>query len=187
MISIREKYNKEVIPEMKKEFKLKNALEVPKMEKVVVNVGVGKFLKDSGQVSDIAESMKVITGQKPLMTKSKKSIAGFKIREGLEVGMKVTLRGRRMWSFVERLVGAAIPRVRDFQGIKESAVDERGNINIGIKEHLIFPEILPEQVKNIFSFQVNIVTSAGNREKGLALFRKLGFPIEKNHESNKVS
>ncbi|HRY82655.1 MAG TPA: 50S ribosomal protein L5 [Candidatus Moranbacteria bacterium] len=178
MNSIREKYKKEVVPQMKKEFNLSNDLEVPRIKKVVVNVGVGKFLKDSNQIEDIAKSISTITGQKPLSTKSKKSIAGFKIREGLEVGMKVTLRGERMWNFVEKLVQAALPRVKDFHGLKDSAVDASGNLNIGIKEHLIFPEILPEEVKNIFSLEVTIVTDAHDRAKGLTLFKLLGFPME---------
>jgi large subunit ribosomal protein L5 len=181
--SVREKYNKEAVLEIKEQFGLKNNLEVPKIEKAIVNIGIGKFLKDSAQVKDIEDALKEITGQAPLKTKSRKSIAGFKIREGLEVGFKVTMRGRRMWDFLERLVGAAVPRIRDFRGLKESSVDESGNLNIGIKEHLIFPEIAPEKVKNIFSLQVTVVTNAKNREKGLALFRKLGFPIEKTHES----
>lgn len=177
-MSIKEKYHKIAIPEMKNKFKFVNDLEVPRIEKVVVNTGVGKFLKDSNQVNDVVKSMAVITGQKPVMAKSRKSIAGFKIREGLEVGVKVTLRGRRKWDFIERLVGAALPRVRDFQGIKESAIDKSGNLNIGIKEHMIFPEILPEQVKNTFSLQVTLVINAGDKEKGTALFRLLGFPLE---------
>ncbi len=179
MKTIKEKYYGTVIAEMKKKHKLENDLQVPKIEKVVVNVGIGKYLKDSNMVKDIVESVRAITGQKPVMTKSRKSIAGFKIREGLEVGIKVTLRGRRKWDFIERLVKSALPRVRDFQGIKESAVDARGNMNIGIKEHTIFPEIVPENVKNIMSFQVNIATNAGNRERGLELFKLLEFPIEK--------
>jgi large subunit ribosomal protein L5 len=178
MTSIQEKYNRIVISEMKKKFSLENDMEVPRIKKAVVNIGVGKYLKDSAQIKEIEESLKIIAGQKPLSTKSRKSIAGFKIREGLEVGMKVTIRGKRMWDFIERLVGAAIPRIRDFRGIKETAVDASGNLNIGIKEHLIFPEILPEQVRNIFSIQVNIVTDAGDRDKGRELFRLLGFPIE---------
>lgn len=178
MQSVHEKYNKIAIAEMEKQFKLKNAFEVPRISKVVVNVGIGKFLNDSAKVADIFKSLEVITGQKPLNTKSRKSIAGFKIREGLEVGMKVTLRGKRMWDFIERTVGAALPRVKDFHGITLSSVDVDGNLNIGIKEHLIFPEILPEQVKNVFSFQVTIVTTAKNKEEGLALFRILGFPFE---------
>lgn len=178
MQSIREKYNKVAIAEMKKQFKLKNVFEVPRIEKVVVNIGIGKFLNDSAKVADIFKSLEVITAQKPLKTKARKSIAGFKTREGLEVGMKVTLRGRRMWDFIERTVGAALPRVKDFHGIKLSSVDADGNLNIGIKEHLIFPEILPEQVKNIFPFQITIATTAKNREEGLTLFRLLGFPLE---------
>jgi len=178
MNSLKEKYNKEVVAKMKEQFKLTNNFEVPKIEKVVVNVGIGKFLKDSNMVSDIEESIKVITGQKPVLTKSRKSIAGFKIREGLEVGIRVTIRGQRKWDFLEKLVGAAIPRVRDFQGIKKSSVDSSGNLNIGIKEHLIFPEILPEKVKNVFGLQVTVVTDAKDQEKGMALFRMLGFPIE---------
>lgn len=179
MLTIREKLNKEVLADMKQEFKLKSEFQVPRIDKVVVNVGIGKNLKDANVVAEITESLRAITGQKPLMTQSKKSVAGFKVREGQEIGMKVTLRGRRKWDFLEKLVGAAIPRVRDFQGIKESSVDKSGNLNIGIKEHLIFPEINPEQVKHVFSFQVTVVTSISDREKGLALFRKLGFPIEK--------
>lgn len=178
MTSIQEKYNKVVVAEMKKRFNLTNDLEVPKITKVVINTGVGKYLKEGNAVTEITQSLATLTGQKPTVTKARQSIAGFKIRQGLEVGMKVTLRGRRKWDFVERLVNAAIPRVRDFRGIKESAVDNHGNLNIGIKEHLIFPEISPESVKNIFSLQVTVVTDAGNKEKGMALFRLLGFPIE---------
>ncbi len=178
MQSIHEKYNKIAVAEMKKQFKLTNDFEVPRIKKAVVNIGVGKFLNDNAKVDDIFKALEIITGQKPLKTKARKSIAGFKIREGLEVGMKVTLRGTRMWDFIERMVSAALPRVKDFHGIELSAVDTEGNLNIGIKEHLIFPEILPEQVKNIFPFQVTIVTSAKSKEEGLALFRVLGFPIK---------
>jgi len=178
MQSIREKYNKTVLPEMKKQFELKNGFEVPRIEKVVVNVGIGRFLNDSGMVADVEESLKTITGQKPLRARSRKSIAGFKIREGQEVGLKVTLRGTRMWDFLDRFVGAAMPRIKDFHGIKLSAVDASGNMNIGIKEHMIFPEILPEAVKNIFPLQVTVVTTAKDQKEGLAMFRLLGFPME---------
>jgi large subunit ribosomal protein L5 len=178
MTSIREKYNKTVISQIKKELGLENDFEVPKIEKVVVNTGIGKFLKDSNQVKEIIDSVSQITGQKPVMTKAKKSISGFKTREGLEIGVSVSLRGKRMWDFIEVLIGASIPRIRDFQGIKETSVDQAGNLNVGIKEHLIFPEILPERVKNTFSLQVTIVTNARNREKGMKLFKLLGFPIE---------
>jgi large subunit ribosomal protein L5 len=178
-MTIKELYNKEAVAEMKKKFGFKNNMQVPRIEKVVVNVGIGKFIKDANLVKDVTATVTMITGQKPLTTKARKSIAGFKIREGLEVGSKVTLRGRRMWDFLDRLVGGAIPRIRDFQGIKESAVDGSGNLNIGIKEHVIFPEILPENVKNMIGLQVTVVTNAKNREKGLELFRLLKFPIVK--------
>jgi large subunit ribosomal protein L5 len=178
MISIREKYNKIIVAQIRKELGLKNDFEVPKIEKVVVNTGIGKFLKDSNQVKEIVDSVSQITGQKPVMTKAKKSISGFKTREGLEIGIAVNLRGKRMWDFIEVLIGASISRIRDFQGIKETSIDQAGNLNIGIKEHLIFPQILPERVKNVFSLQVSIVTNAKDRKKGMVLFKALGFPIE---------
>ena len=178
-ISIKEKYSKEAIQTMKEKFGFKNALQVPRIQKVVVNTGIGKFIKDSNMIKDIVASVEIITGQKAILTKSRLSIAGFKIREGLEVGVKVTLRGHRMWEFLDRLVGASIPRIKDFQGIKDSSVDSNGNLNIGLKEHVIFPEIMAENVKNIFGLQVIVVTNAKNREEGLELFRILGFPIIK--------
>lgn len=178
MQSFQEKYNKIAVAELKKQFQTKNVFEIPRIEKVVVNIGIGKFLNDSAKVADIFKSLEIITGQKPIKTKARKSIAGFKTREGLEVGMKITLRGKRMWDFIERTVGTALPRVKDFQGLKISSVDTKGNLNIGIKEHLIFPEILPEQVKNIFPFQFTVTTTAKNTEEGLALFRVMGFPFE---------
>lgn len=178
--SIKEKYNKEVVVEMKKQFGFKNNMQVPKIEKVVVNVGIGKFIKDSGLVEDVKKTVIMIVGQKPVVTQAKKSVAGFKIREGQDIGLSATLRGKRKWDFIEKLVGAAIPRIRDFQGIKNSAVDTSGNLNLGIKEHIIFPEILPENVKNMTGLQVNIKTTAKNREEGLALFKSLGFPLKKD-------
>jgi large subunit ribosomal protein L5 len=179
--SIKEKYNKVAVPKMMETFSLKNHMQVPRIEKVVVNVGVGKYLKDGNAVKEIGESLRAITGQKPVATKARKSIAGFKIREGLEVGMCVTLRGTRKWDFIERLVDVAIPRIRDFQGLKASSVDANGNLNIGLKEHIVFPEISPENIKYIFSFQITVVTNAKNREKGEALFRFLNFPIVNNN------
>jgi large subunit ribosomal protein L5 len=178
--SIKEKYNKSVVSQMKEQFGFKSALQVPRIEKVVINVGIGKFIKDSALVEDVKKTMVVIAGQKPVMAQAKKSIAGFKIREGQEIGIRATLRGKRKWDFIEKLVSVAIPRVRDFQGIKDSAVDSSGNFNLGIKEHTIFSEIMPESVKNIVGFQVNIVTTAKNREEGLALFRLMGFPLKKD-------
>lgn len=181
-MNIKERYQKQALPELSKKFGLRNVMQLPKIEKVVVNVGIGKFLKDSNQVKDIQDSITTITGQKPLLTKARVSIAGFKLREGMEVGVKVTLRGKRMWDFLDKLVNASIPRIRDFRGIKQGSVDANGNLNLGIKEHLIFPEILPEQVKNIFSLQVNVATSAKDKEMGMELFKQLGFPIETGEE-----
>jgi large subunit ribosomal protein L5 len=179
MMSLKEKYNKEVVPEMRKKFGFKNDLQAPRIEKVVVNAGIGKYTKDANLVKEAVQSVETITGQKPVLTKSRQSVAGFKIREGMEIGVKVTLRGRRKWDFLEKLVGAAIPRIRDFQGIKESSVDANGNMNIGLKEHMVFPEVMAENVKNTLSLQVNITTTAKNREEGLEFFKLMGFPISK--------
>ncbi len=176
-LNIREQYKKEIIPTLKKQFKLSNDLEVPRIKKVVVNIGIGKYLKDSSQIEDIANFLTVITGQKPAVAQARKSIAGFKIREGQQIGSKVTLRGKRMWDFLEKLAKVALPRIRDFHGLKESAVDSGGNLNIGIKEHLIFPEILPEEVKRNYSLQVTVVTDVRDEKKGRELFKLLGFPI----------
>lgn len=170
-------YTETVVPALKKELGIKNVMAVPRIGKVVVNVGTGKILKDTKRVDDVVASLEAITGQKVLQTKARKAIAGFKTREGLEVGARVTLHGKRMWDFLDRLFNVALPRVRDFQGIPKSAIDQSGNCNIGIKEHVVFPEIVPEKVQNIFSFQVNIVTTAKNKKEGEALFRLLGLPL----------
>ncbi|MFZ5982202.1 MAG: 50S ribosomal protein L5 [Patescibacteria group bacterium] len=175
---LKERYQKEVIAKMQEAFSFKNGFQVPRIEKVVVNVGIGKFLKDQSQVDEIEEAISSITGQKPVFAKARVSIAGFKVREGMNVGIRVTLRGTRMWSFLDKLVNVALPRIRDFRGIKKSGVDQGGNLNIGIKEHLVFPEIIPEKVRNIFSLQVTVVSSAKNREQGEKLYRLMGFPIE---------
>ncbi|HLC95521.1 MAG TPA: 50S ribosomal protein L5, partial [Patescibacteria group bacterium] len=135
-------------------------------------------------VEDVINSLQAITGQKVLPTKARKAIAGFKTREGLDIGARTTLHGKRMWDFLDRLIHVALPRVRDFQGIPRSAIDQGGNCNIGIKEHMVFPEIIAEKVQHIFSFQVNIVTTAKNKQAGEALFRFLGLPLQQD-ESKK--
>jgi large subunit ribosomal protein L5 len=178
--SIKVKYNDTVVSEMKEQFGFTSKLQVARIEKVVINVGIGKFIKDSALVEDVRKSIMAIAGQKPVMTQAKKSIAGFKTREGQEIGIKATLRGKRKWDFIEKLVNVAIPRVRDFQGIKISAVDASGNFNLGIKEHTIFSEIMPETVKNVVSFQVTVVTTAKSKDEGVALFRLMGFPLKKD-------
>lgn len=175
---LKEKYNKEVIPELKKKFGIKNPMAVPKILKVTLNSGIGKYLKEKEAIDQIADNLKTISGQKTVFSKSKKSISGFKIRRGQEVGIMVTLRGERMWHFLERLITSALPRVRDFRGIDEKNVDQNGNLNLAVREQIVFPEIVAENVKTIFGFQVNVTTTAKTREKGLELFKLLGFPIK---------
>ena len=176
--TIKQRYN-DSVKGLQKDLNLKNVMLVPRIEKVVVNVGVGKFLKNNDALTEVEKGIRDITGQQPIKTKATKSIAGFKVREGQEVGMKVTLRGRRMWDFLNRLVGNSLPRVRDFQGINPKVIDKSGNLNIGIKEHTIFPEIVAENVRNSFGFQITVVTSAKNSEDAEKLYRTLGFPLQK--------
>lgn len=176
--NIQDRYNKEAVPALKKTLGITNPMAVPRIAKVVVNVGVGKILKDSKRVDEVVAAIEKITGQRPVMTKARKAIAGFKIREELEIGVRVTLHGKLMWSFLDRLFLIALPRVRDFQGLHLKMIDSYGNANIGIKEHAVFPEIVPETVQNLFSFQVNIVTTARTREEGIALFRLVGLPLQ---------
>ncbi len=176
--SIKEKYNKIVIPEIKKKFGYKNDLAVPKIIKVIVNTGVGS-IKDEKQVEVIEKQLALITGQKPVKRTAKKSIASFKIRQGALVGYSATLRGQRMYDFLDRMLNIAIPRIGDFRGLDSKAVDEAGNLSIGFKEHTIFPEISEEEIKMIFGLQAVIVTSAKTREEALELFKLLGFPFKK--------
>jgi large subunit ribosomal protein L5 len=179
-----EKYKKEAIPAMMKKFGFKNAMAVPRIEKVVVNSGFGKMIaeKTSDEQKKICEAisndLSLITGQKPNLTKAKKSISSFKIREGLSIGARVTLRGKKMLDFLERLIGIGLPRSRDFRGIDQKSIDKEGNLTIGIREHICFPEVSPEKVKTIFGFEVTIVTNAKKREEGIELFKSLGFPIK---------
>jgi large subunit ribosomal protein L5 len=172
------KYTETIVPEMKKIFGYTNSMAVPRIEKCVINVGTGKILKETEKVEEIMNSLGEICGQRLVKTKAKKAIAGFKIRIGLEVGAKATLRGKRMWNFIDHLVNFALPRTRDFQGIGLSSIDISGNMNLGIKEHIIFPEISPEKVKNIFSFEITIVTSAKDKKEAVEFFRLLGFPLK---------
>lgn len=173
-----EKYQKQVVPAMKEKFGYKNDLAVPKIEKTIINTGIGRFRDNKGAIEDIENSLALITGQKSTFALAKKSIASFKTRKGMPIGLKVTLRGKRMYDFLERLVAVALPRGRDFRGLKPTSVDEKGNLTIGIKEHIIFPEISHEEVRTIFGLEVCVSTNAKNREEGLELFRLMGFPIK---------
>lgn len=178
MSTLKEKYSKEVAKKFQEKFGARSVMAVPGITKVVLNAGIGKYLKEKDAVDEIFSAIKDISGQKPVMAKAKKSISGFKVREGQEVGIVVTLRGQRMWDFLERLVKSAFPRIRDFQGIDTKFFDSQGNFNIALKEHIVFPEIMAENVKNIFGFQVTIVNTAKTKEEGIELLKLLGFPIK---------
>ena len=178
LIMLLEKYKKEVIPQIKEKFGYKNNLAVPKIVKVVVNTGIGKALKDEKIQKTIAKDLAIITGQKPATTQAKRAISGFKIRKGMIVGLKVTLRGKKMYEFLDRFVGATIPRIRDFRGLPEKSIDKEGNLTIGIKEHIVFPEIAHEDVKFIFGLEVTVATNAKDKKKAVELFKLLGFPIK---------
>lgn len=178
-MKLQEKYRKQVIPAMKEKFGYRNDLAVPKIVKVVINVGTGKFRDNERAIEDIQRSLASVAGQQPVFTLAKQSIANFKTRKGMKVGMKVTLRGKMMYDFLGRLINFALPRSRDFRGLDEKIVDQNGNLSIGIKEHIIFPEISHEEVKTIFGFEVCVATNARNRGEGLELFRLIGFPIKR--------
>jgi large subunit ribosomal protein L5 len=160
-----------------KELSLTNPMSVPKIIKVTVNVGLNASNKDPKLAETVAETLSRITGQKPVETLAKKSIAAFKIREGMTVGMKVTLRGERMYDFLDKLVNVTLPRVRDFRGISPKTVDKNGNLSLGFKEHIAFPEIRPDEVERLHGLEVVITTNAKRHETGLALFRALGIPF----------
>lgn len=178
-MSFKEIYLKKIIPAMQEEFKYKNVLAVPKIEKVSINVGTGKFRQDPKIMEEIENSLTLIAGQKPVKTLARQAISAFKIREGMEVGLKVTLRGERMSSFLDRLINFALPRTRDFHGLDPKSIDRTGNLTIGIKEHIVFPEISHENVRHIFGFEITVVTTAKTKEEALVLFKLMGFPIKK--------
>lgn len=177
MNSLKKQFNEKIITAFKKKYGYNN-LEVPKLEKVVLNIGLGQGLKDPKFNEVTEKTLMRISGQKPIKTLAKKSISNFKIREGLVVGIKVTLRGEKMYDFVEKLIKVTLPRIRDFQGLSLNSVDNSGNLNIGIKEHICFPEIKSDEVEKIHGLEVSIITSTNNHQEGLELFRLLGFPFQ---------
>ena len=177
MKTLHEQYEKEVIPALRKEFGYKNAMAVPKIEKVVVNIGVGRFREDK-QREEIQKYIAMITGQKANARPAKQAIASFKTREGMVVGYRVTLRGARMYDFLTRLIRIALPRMRDFKGIPTTAMDHSGNLTLGLKEHTIFPELIGEDYHFLFGLEVTIVTLARRREEGVALLKLMGFPLQ---------
>ncbi len=184
MQSLKEKYNKEVIPAMMTNLGFKNKMAVPSIKKVVINSSfgkavVGKSASEREKIFNfIMQDLSLIAGQHTNIVKSKKSIAGFKLREGLEIGAVVTLRKSRMWDFLERLIYLSLPRSRDFRGIDPKSIDKNGNLSLGFKEHIFFPEIFTEKEKTIFGFEVTVVTNAKSKVEGLELYKLLGFPMK---------
>lgn len=174
---MKERYTKEVAPALAKEFGLHNGMQVPRVEKIVVNIGVGEALDNAKALDAAVEDMTTVTGQKPVVTKARKSIANFKLREGRSIGVRVTLRGERMWSFLDRLVNVALPRTRDFRGVSANSFDGRGNYTLGIREQIIFPEIHYEKIDKLRGLEVTIVTTAPDDEQGRRLLQLMGMPF----------
>jgi large subunit ribosomal protein L5 len=174
---MKERFAGEIRPQLKDQLGLINIMQVPRLEKIVINMGVGEALKDARMLEAAQSDLQVISGQRPVVTKARKSIAGFKLREGQAIGVKVTLRGDRMWEFIDRLVTLALPRIRDFRGLDAKAFDGHGNYTMGVTEQLIFPEIDYDKVAKVSGMDITIVTTARNDDEGRALLTALGFPF----------
>ena len=179
MNRLQEKYNTSVRAELQNQFSYKSSMQIPKVEKIVINMGCGDAVANAKVLDDAVEELATITGQKPIITKAKKSIANFKLREGMPIGCKVTLRGERMYEFLDKLVSIALPRVRDFHGVNSNAFDGRGNYTLGVKEQLIFPEINFDKIKKVRGMDIVIVTTANTDEEGRALLSLMGMPFKK--------
>jgi len=179
MNALKARYRKEIVPELMKELGLDNVMQVPGMEKIVLNIGMGEAIEDKKTLDAAVKDIEIITGQKPVITKAKKSIANFKLREGFSVGVKVTLRGEKMWSLLDRLVNVALPRVRDFRGVSPKSFDGRGNYTLGLREQLIFPEVDFDTIDKIRGMEITFVTTAKDDEQGTALLKHLGMPFRK--------
>ena len=178
-LNLYEKYKKEVVPAMMKQLGYSNVMQVPKVAKVILNAGIGRFVKEPHFIENVENTLKKITGQKSVRVKAKKSISNFKIREGMEIGVLVTLRGKRMYQFLEKLVAITFPRVRDFRGLNDKSFDRSGNFTVGFKENLAFPEIKAEEIEKIHGLQIIINTTAKNKQEGKILLTNLGFPFSK--------
>jgi large subunit ribosomal protein L5 len=172
------RYSEEILPRLRSERGLANPMQVPRLEKIVINMGIGEAVKDARMLEAAVDDLTTITGQKPVITKARKSIAGFKLREGMPIGAKVTLRGARMWEFLDRMISTALPRIRDFRGLDPKAFDGRGNYTIGVTEQLIFPEIDYDKVVKVRGMDITIVTTATNDDDGRALLHALGLPLQ---------
>jgi large subunit ribosomal protein L5 len=176
-LGMRERYEKEAVPALMKDFGYKNRNQVPRLEKIVVNMGLGEALTNNKLMESAQSQLAAIAGQKPVVTKSRKSIANFKLREGQSIGVMVTLRATRMYEFMDRLIGVALPRVRDFKGVASKAFDGRGNYTLGIREQIIFPEINYDEIEKVKGMNVTIVTTAKSDEEGRALLKYMGMPF----------
>lgn len=179
MERLQEQFIKHIAPKLKTQFAFKNVMEVPKIVKVVINVGVGKISKDAKALETIVQDVAKITGQQPVKTLARKSIAGFKVRENQIVGVVATLRGEKMYSFLDKLVNIALPRVRDFQGISSTGFDGRGNYHLGLREQVVFPEVSSSGLEHIFGLEISVVTNAGKDEPARELLTQMGFPFKK--------
>lgn len=179
MNRLKEKYLKEIVPSLMNKFNYKSVMQVPKLEKIVINMGVGDAVQNPKALDSAVEELTLISGQKPVVTRAKKSIAGFRLREGMPIGCKVTLRGDRMYDFFDKLVSVSLPRVRDFRGVSKNAFDGRGNYTLGIKEQLIFPEIDYDKVNKVRGMDIIIVTTAKTDEESRELLAQLGMPFKK--------
>ena len=178
MSSLKEIYNNEIAPKLMKELNLTNVMQVPRLTKITLNMGVGEAIGDKKTLESAVSDMTLISGQKPLITKARKSIAGFKVREGWPIGVKVTLRASRMYDFLERLIGIAIPRIRDFRGISAKQFDGRGNFSMGVSEQIIFPEIDYDKIDKLRGLDIAITTTATNDDEGRALLKAFNFPLK---------
>jgi large subunit ribosomal protein L5 len=174
---LKQRFREELVSRLQEELGYSNAMQVPRLEKIVVNMGVGEASREAKLLDAAVEDLATITGQKPAVTKAKKSIAGFKLREGMTIGCKVTLRGARMWEFADRLMSVALPRIRDFRGLDPEAFDGRGNYTIGVTEQLIFPEIDYDKIDRVRGMDITVVTTAKTDDEGRALLKALGFPL----------
>ncbi|EJL9413563.1 50S ribosomal protein L5 [Vibrio cholerae] len=179
MAKLHDYYKSYVVAELTKQFSYTSVMQVPRIEKITLNMGVGEAINDKKLLENAASDMAIISGQKPLITKARKSVAGFKIREGYPIGCKVTLRGERMWDFLERLISIALPRVRDFRGVNGKSFDGRGNYSMGVREQIIFPEIDYDKVDRVRGLDITITTTAGTDEEGRALLAAFNFPFRK--------
>jgi len=177
---LKQRFKDEIAPALMREFGYENVMEVPRISKVVLNIGMGEATQNAKSLDSASEQLGIIAGQKPVTTRAKKSISNFKIREKNPIGIMVTLRGARMWEFLDRLLNAALPRIRDFRGVSRNAFDGRGNFSLGVREQLIFPEIEYDKVDRVRGFQINIITSANTDEEGARLLEMLGMPFTRS-------